>query len=90
MAAADDDESVLDISEQTNRPLDVALFQQRVKAWSPILDPRWVIAALLYFGVIMVPVGALAALKTAFTECFQRLVFVLQSLHLTFNLLCFL
>lgn len=55
--ANDDDESVLDISEQTMRPLDVALFQQRVKAWSPILDPWWVIAALLYFGIIMVPVG---------------------------------
>jgi hypothetical protein len=53
----DDDESVLDISEQTMRPLDVALFQQRVKAWSPILDPWWTIAALLYFGIILVPVG---------------------------------
>ena len=53
----DDDDSALDISEQTNRPLDVALYQQRVKAWSPILDPWWVIAGLLYFGIIMVPVG---------------------------------
>lgn len=53
----DDDESALDPSEQTMRPLDVALFQQRVKAWSPVLDPWWVIAALLYFGLIMVPVG---------------------------------
>jgi hypothetical protein len=55
--SADDDESVLELSEQTNRPLDVALLQQRVKAWAPILDPWWVIVALLYFGLIMIPVG---------------------------------
>lgn len=53
----EDDESVLERSEQTNRPPDVALAQQRIQAWHPILDPLWVIIALFYLGVIMVPVG---------------------------------
>lgn len=57
-----DDEDVLELWEQTNRPPDKALQQQRVNAWHPILDPRWVIAGLFYLGVIMVPVGTL--LKT--------------------------
>lgn len=35
----DDEDSALDISEQTNRPPDVALLQQRILAWQPILDP---------------------------------------------------
>ena len=39
----DEDESVLELSEQTNRPPDVALAQQRIPAWHPILDPEWMI-----------------------------------------------
>jgi len=58
VAADEDDESVLDLADQTNRPQDVALNQQRVNAWHPILDPVWVIVALFYLGVILVPVGA--------------------------------
>jgi len=53
----DDDDSVLDLSEQTQRPRDVALNQQRINAWHPILDPVWVIVALFMLGVILVPVG---------------------------------
>lgn len=53
----DDDNSALDIAEQTERPPDTALHQQRVQAWHPILDPVWVIVALLYLGVILVPTG---------------------------------
>ena len=53
----DDDEDILDISEQTNRPTDDALHQQRVQAWHPILDPVWVIVGLFYLGVILVPTG---------------------------------
>lgn len=53
-----DDESVLSLSQQTNRPPDLALHQQRIPAWHPILDPVWVIIALFYLGVIMIPVGA--------------------------------
>jgi hypothetical protein len=54
----DDEDSVLDESEQTNRPTDTAFSQQRIQAWHPILDPVWVIIALFYLGVIMVPTGA--------------------------------
>jgi hypothetical protein len=57
----DEDEDVLDPSEQTNRPLDVALYQQRINAWNPILDPVWVVIAFLYMGLIMVPVGMFSA-----------------------------
>ena len=55
---ADEDEEVLPLSEQTRRPLDTALRQQRVRAWSPYLDPWWVVATLLGLGAIFVPVGA--------------------------------
>jgi hypothetical protein len=55
----DDDESILDESEQTMKPNDVALLQQRIAAWSPILDPMWVILGLFYLGIIMLPVGTL-------------------------------
>jgi hypothetical protein len=53
----DEDDDVLDPSEQTQRPIDNALNQQRLNAWHPILDPVFVIVALFYLGVIMVPVG---------------------------------
>ena len=56
-----DDDSVLDMDQQTMRPPDKALHQQRVNAWHPILDPVWVIIALFYLGVILVPVGTLLA-----------------------------
>lgn len=45
------------LSEQTKRPADTALLQQRVKAWYPILDPWWVIAGFAILGAIFVPVG---------------------------------
>jgi hypothetical protein len=55
--AVSDDDSALDESEQLNLPLDVALRQQRIQAWHPVLDPVWVIFALFYLGVIFVPTG---------------------------------
>jgi len=53
----EDDEGRLPLEEQTNRPPDLALHQQRIPAWNPILDPVWVIIALFYLGIIMVPTG---------------------------------
>lgn len=53
----DEDESVLDIAEQSNRPMDTALRQQRIEAWNPYLDPWWVVTTLLILGAIFVPVG---------------------------------
>jgi hypothetical protein len=52
-----EEESVLDESEQTMRPKDVAVQQQRVFAWHPILDPEWMIYSFLILAVIMIPVG---------------------------------
>ncbi len=40
-----------------NEPADTALKQQRMKAWNPILDPVWVIAALIIIGAAFVPTG---------------------------------
>ena len=48
------------LSEQTRRPPDTALRQQRVKAWYPVLDPWWVIGGFLIVGAIFVPVGKLS------------------------------
>lgn len=52
-----EEESVLEESEQTMRPKDVAVQQQRVFAWHPILDPEWMIYCFLALAVIMIPVG---------------------------------
>jgi hypothetical protein len=54
----EEDESVLDLADQTMRPKDVALQQQRVEAWHPILDPEWMIYSFLILAVILIPVGA--------------------------------
>ena len=54
-----EEESVLEDDEQTMRPKDVAVQQQRVFAWHPILDPEWAIYSFLILAVIMIPVGTL-------------------------------
>ena len=56
-ALTDDDDSVLDIKEQYNRPSDIATQQQRVAAWHPILDPEWMIFSYLILAVILIPFG---------------------------------
>ena len=53
----DDEDSVLDLADQLNRPPDVAIQQQRVKAWHPILDPEWMIYGYLILAVILIPLG---------------------------------
>jgi hypothetical protein len=65
----DEDDDVLDPSEQTQRPIDCALNQQRLNAWHPILDPVFVIVALFYLGVIMVPVGMLSIYGVGGSKC---------------------
>lgn len=44
-------------SNATRRPLDVALTQQRMKSWQPLLDSRYVIAIYLIIGIIFLIVG---------------------------------
>jgi hypothetical protein len=61
-----DNHSVLDISEQTQRPVDNAFNQQRINAWHPILDPVFVIIGLFYLGIIMVPTGTFPFLLCSF------------------------
>jgi len=39
------------------RPIDTAIRQQRMNAWQPILDPTYVIGALIVFGAIFVATG---------------------------------
>jgi len=45
------------LEPRPNDPKGGAVYQQRMKAWYPILHPVWVIAALLVIGVVFVPVG---------------------------------
>lgn len=42
---------------KSRRPADVALTQQRMRAWHPLLDPKWVIAAYLLVGIVFIPTG---------------------------------
>ena len=52
-----DDESILDLADQTMRPTDNAVQQQRIEAWHPVLDPELVIYAFLVLAVIFIPTG---------------------------------
>jgi len=41
----------------SRRPKDSAVYQQRLNAWSPVLDPVYVIAAYFILGVCFIPAG---------------------------------
>lgn len=41
----------------TNRPGDSAFKQQKLKAWQPILTPKWVIGTFLVVGIVFLPLG---------------------------------
>lgn len=41
----------------SRRPADVALKQQRMRSWQPLLDPKWVIACYLFIGIVFIPTG---------------------------------
>jgi hypothetical protein len=53
----DDNENVLDLADQTQRPWDVALHQQRIPAWNPILHPVWCIVTFYMLAAICIPTG---------------------------------
>ena len=42
---------------RSRRPPDVALLQQRMKSWQPLLDPKWVIATYILIGIVFIPIG---------------------------------
>jgi len=60
------------IAPRENEPKDGALYQQRMKAWYPILHPVWVIAGLLILGIVFIPVGfRLIAISDSVVELSQ-------------------
>mmetsp|Transcript_45500 Transcript_45500/g.110705 ORF Transcript_45500/g.110705 Transcript_45500/m.110705 type:complete len:450 (+) Transcript_45500:388-1737(+) len=64
--------SVLPLDEQTMRPPDRAVQQQRVRAWHPILDPNWMVFSYLILAVVMIPVGYyLEASSESLIELYQ-------------------
>lgn len=54
VASPDDGEKDKNTSR---RPMDVALTQQRMKSWQPLLDSRYVIVTYLIIGVVFLIVG---------------------------------
>lgn len=54
-----------EVTPGLDRPADVALRQQRLKDWKPILDPKWVIGALAVLAAIFIPVGTFQAMALA-------------------------
>ena len=62
-SAVDDDDNDGDVGKQedsgkvTRRPDNVAIKQQRMKSWQPLLDPKWVIGVYLLIGAAFIPTG---------------------------------
>jgi hypothetical protein len=46
-------------STVSKRPLDSDFYQQRLKAWQPILTPKWVVITFLSIGIPFVIIGFL-------------------------------
>jgi hypothetical protein len=45
------------MEDQSKKPKDNAFQQQRLKAWQPLLTPKWVISTFLCVGVLFLPIG---------------------------------
>ena len=58
------EETIDDGSKKTRRPRDVALTQQRMKSWQPLLDSRYVIVIYLIIGIIFLTVGFIIRSKS--------------------------
>lgn len=43
--------------DTSKRPKDSAFRQQRLPAWQPVFDPKWVIATFLLVGIVFIPIG---------------------------------
>eukprot|EP00286_Rhodomonas_abbreviata_P027994 CAMPEP_0181306974 /NCGR_PEP_ID=MMETSP1101-20121128/10603_1 /TAXON_ID=46948 /ORGANISM="Rhodomonas abbreviata, Strain Caron Lab Isolate" /LENGTH=400 /DNA_ID=CAMNT_0023413101 /DNA_START=18 /DNA_END=1223 /DNA_ORIENTATION=+ len=41
----------------SRRPAESAFKQQKLKAWQPILSPKWVIGSFLLVGAVFIPIG---------------------------------
>jgi hypothetical protein len=55
-----------------NKPDDSAFKQQRLKAWQPILTPRWVIGTFILIGIVFVPIGI--SLKVGSDSLFEQTI----------------
>lgn len=44
-------------AERNRRPAESAFKQQKLKAWQPILSPKWVISSFLAVGVVFIAIG---------------------------------
>jgi len=53
-----------DKEKHARRPKDVAITQQRMKSWQPLLDSRYVIVIYLIIGVIFLTVGFIVRKKS--------------------------
>ena len=42
-----------------SKPKDSDFYQQRLRAWQPILTPKWVVITFSIIGVVFLPLGAL-------------------------------
>jgi hypothetical protein len=57
-------EQKTDDKKYKNKPSDSPFKQQRLKAWQPILTPKWVVGTFVLIGVVFVPIG-IALLSTS-------------------------
>jgi hypothetical protein len=48
----------------SRRPSDSAFKQQKLKAWQPILTPKWVIGCFTVVGAIFIPIGVAISLAS--------------------------
>lgn len=58
--------------EGSKKPPDTDFYQQRLKAWQPILTPKWVVATFLIIGVVFIPIGFV--LKGASDSVVEKIV----------------
>jgi hypothetical protein len=47
------------------KPEDTDFRQQRLRAWQPILTPRWIVIIFVVIGIIFIPIGAALLVATA-------------------------
>lgn len=55
------------------RPQDTAFKQQRLRAWQPLLTPKWVIGTFAVTGVLFIIIGIIMALVAASVHEYEQL-----------------
>lgn len=54
-----------DEAQKSKRPPSNAFYQQKLRAWQPILTPRWVILTFLSVGIVFIAIGVPLYLASA-------------------------